>query len=87
MKGLLEMDPAKRLTAEQAIMEPYFDDVREPEYQHRRVTSPKHTKASDIDRRSVLAKKTSAISDNQAPVNVTNKKMSGTYYDNNPNGF
>lgn len=68
MKGLLEMDPAKRLSAEQAIMDPYFDDIREPEYQKKRVTSPKTTKASDFDKRSVVGKKPSAISDNQAPI-------------------
>jgi hypothetical protein len=31
MIGLLELDPAKRLTGEQALMNPYFDDIREAE--------------------------------------------------------
>ena len=29
MKGCLAMDPANRLTAEQAVAHPYFDDIRE----------------------------------------------------------
>ena len=29
MKGCLQMDPAKRLTAEEAVAHPYFDEVRE----------------------------------------------------------
>ena len=34
MKGLLEMDPRKRLTAKQALQHPYFDDIRsEDEYE------------------------------------------------------
>jgi cyclin-dependent kinase-like len=28
MKGLLEMDPYKRLTAEEAIRHPYFEELR-----------------------------------------------------------
>ena len=31
MSGLLKMDPADRLTGEQALRHPYFDDIREPE--------------------------------------------------------
>lgn len=31
MIGLLKMDPAERLTGEQALRHPYFDDIREPE--------------------------------------------------------
>jgi cyclin-dependent kinase-like len=31
MAGLLKMDPAERLTGEQALRHPYFDDIREPE--------------------------------------------------------
>ena len=31
MCGLLKMDPAERLTSEQALMHVYFDDIREPE--------------------------------------------------------
>lgn len=31
MIGLLKMDPAQRLTGEQALMNEYFDDIREPE--------------------------------------------------------
>jgi len=29
MNGLLEMDPYKRFTAQDAIMHEYFDDIRE----------------------------------------------------------
>ena len=32
MKGLLEMDYRRRLNAHEALMHPYFDDIREPEY-------------------------------------------------------
>jgi len=31
MIGLLKMDPAERLTGEQALKHKYFDDIREPE--------------------------------------------------------
>ncbi len=31
MIGLLELDPAKRLTGDQALMHAYFDDIRETE--------------------------------------------------------
>ena len=31
MIGLLKMDPSDRLTGEQALRHPYFDDIREPE--------------------------------------------------------
>ena len=31
MMGLLKMDPADRLTGEQALMHEYFDDIREAE--------------------------------------------------------
>jgi hypothetical protein len=31
MIGLLKMDPAQRLTGEQALQHEYFDDIREPE--------------------------------------------------------
>jgi cyclin-dependent kinase-like len=31
MAGLLEMDPTKRLTAYEALMHPYFDDIRDSE--------------------------------------------------------
>lgn len=31
MIGLLKMDPASRLTGEQALLHEYFDDIREPE--------------------------------------------------------
>ena len=30
MGGLLEMDPSKRITAYEAMMHPFFDDIREP---------------------------------------------------------
>jgi cyclin-dependent kinase-like len=30
MSGLLEMEPEKRFTAYEAILHPYFDDIREP---------------------------------------------------------
>ena len=30
MAGLLEMDPAKRMTGEQALQHPWFDDIRNP---------------------------------------------------------
>jgi len=30
MCGLLKMDPASRLTGEQALMHEYFDDIRDP---------------------------------------------------------
>jgi hypothetical protein len=31
MRGLLEMDPSKRLTSYNAIMHPYFDSIRDME--------------------------------------------------------
>ena len=31
MVGLLSMDPANRLTGEQALQHPWFDDIRNPE--------------------------------------------------------
>lgn len=30
MTGLLKMDPAERMTGEQALAHPYFDDIRDP---------------------------------------------------------
>jgi serine/threonine protein kinase len=30
MKGLLKMDPAERMTGEQALQHPWFDDIRNP---------------------------------------------------------
>jgi serine/threonine protein kinase len=30
MIGLLKMDPAERLTGEQALQHPWFDDIRDP---------------------------------------------------------
>jgi len=30
MIGLLQMDPSRRLSGEQALMHEYFDDIREP---------------------------------------------------------
>ena len=30
MKGLLDMDYRRRLNAHEALMHPYFDDIREP---------------------------------------------------------
>ncbi len=32
MQGLLNMDPRSRLTAFEDIQHPYFDDIREPQY-------------------------------------------------------
>jgi serine/threonine protein kinase len=32
MNGLLEMDPNKRLTAYEAIMHPFFEDIRDPDF-------------------------------------------------------
>lgn len=31
MEGLLQMNPADRLTGEQALQHPWFDDIRDPE--------------------------------------------------------
>jgi len=31
MIGLLQLDPADRLTGEQALRHPYFDDIRDPD--------------------------------------------------------
>lgn len=31
MIGLLKMDPAERLTGEQALQHPWFDDIRNPD--------------------------------------------------------
>jgi len=33
MNGLLNMDPSKRLTAYEALMHPFFDDIREPNFE------------------------------------------------------
>ena len=30
MQGLLRMDPGERVTGEQALAHPYFDDIRDP---------------------------------------------------------
>ena len=31
MSGFLQMDPSKRITGEQALQHPWFDDIRNPE--------------------------------------------------------
>ena len=31
MSGLLKMDPSERITGEQALQHPWFDDIRNPE--------------------------------------------------------
>lgn len=34
VKGMLALDPDKRLTAAEALAEPWFDNLREPEVEH-----------------------------------------------------
>jgi len=53
MKQMLKMDPAQRLTAAEALQHPYFDGIREPQYEPGRATAN--------DSRSESAKRTFKI--------------------------
>jgi serine/threonine protein kinase len=49
MNGLLEMDPSKRFTAYEALMHPFFDDIRDPEFEQQMDKVTQYSRAFSPD--------------------------------------
>ncbi len=79
MKGLLNMDPRERFDSYEALMHPYFDEVREPEVGRLGPMKPQRSRGARSTER---ATKVATAQGGDRQFNFANKKTNNASFEN-----